>query len=114
MQVTEPLVSLLRTADGEKPSMGYIYEGMDRAKEAIRAQYAGVQEKYAPIWDIIDRRWQNQLYRPIHAAAYFLNPAFHFHPEFKADAEVLTGLYTMIQRLSSDEDSIVAIVELEQ
>jgi hypothetical protein len=94
--------------------MGYIYEGMDRAKEAIRAQYAGVQERYGPIWDIIDRRWQNQLHRPIHAAAYYLNPAFRFRPEFKADAEVLTGLYTVIQRLSSDENSAAAIVELDQ
>ena len=94
--------------------MGYIYEGMDRAKEAIRAQYAVVQEKYVPIRDIIDRRWQNQLYRPIHATAYFLNLAFRFRPDFKADAEVLTGLYTVIQRLSSDEDSAAAIIELDK
>ena len=60
MQINEPLVALLRTVDGEKPSIGYIYEGMDRAKEAIRAQYARVQEKYASIWEIIDRRWKNQ------------------------------------------------------
>ena len=105
---------MLRTADGEKPSIGYIYEGMDSAKEAIRAHYAGVPKKYGPIWDIIDRRWQNQLHRPIHAAAYFLNPAFRFRPEFKADAEVLTGLYTVIQRLSSDENSAAAIVELDE
>ena len=59
MQVTDPLVSLLRTVDEEKPSMGYIYEGMDRAKKTIRAQYAQVQEKYAPIWEITDKRWQN-------------------------------------------------------
>ncbi len=58
MQISKTLVSLLRTTNGEKPSMGYIYEGMDRAKEAIRAQYVGVSEKYGPIWDIIDRRWQ--------------------------------------------------------
>ena len=62
MQVTEPLVSLLWTTDGDKPSMGYIYEGMDRAKETIKTQYAGVQEKYAPIWEIVDRRWQNHLH----------------------------------------------------
>ena len=52
--------------------MGYIYEGMDRAKEAIRAKYVGV-EKYGPMWDIIDRRWKNQLHKLIHAAAYYLN-----------------------------------------
>ncbi|XP_059063571.1 uncharacterized protein LOC131057612 [Cryptomeria japonica] len=57
VQVTEPLVVLLRVVDGEKPSMGYIYEGMDRAKEAIRSIYAGDEDKYGPIWEIIDRRW---------------------------------------------------------
>ena len=74
-----------------------------------------MQKKYAPIWDIIDRRWQNQLHQPIHATAYFLNAAFRFCPDFKADEEVLTGLYTMIQRLSgSDEESQVAIIELDK
>jgi hypothetical protein len=43
----------------EKLAMGYIYEGMDRTKEAIRAKYAGVEEKYGAIWDIIDKRWKN-------------------------------------------------------
>jgi hypothetical protein len=114
MQVIEPLVSLLRIADGEKPSLGYIYEGMDRAKEAIRAKYAGVEEKYAPLWEIIDRRWQNQLHRPIHAAAYYLNPAFRYRPDFKADEEVFTGLYTVIQKLSGNEDSTAATLELDK
>ncbi|XP_059072695.1 uncharacterized protein LOC131873658 [Cryptomeria japonica] len=53
----EPLVVLLCVVDGEKPAMGYIYEGMDRAKEGIRSAYEGDESKYRPIWDIIDRRW---------------------------------------------------------
>ncbi|GLJ38170.1 hypothetical protein SUGI_0777100 [Cryptomeria japonica] len=48
VQVTEPLVVLLRVVDGEKPAMGYIYEGMDRAKEAIRSIYAGVEDNALP------------------------------------------------------------------
>ncbi|XP_059078163.1 uncharacterized protein LOC131876717 [Cryptomeria japonica] len=97
VHVTEPLVVLLRVVDGEKPAVGYIYEGMDRAKEAIRSIYAGVEDKYRPIWDIIDRRWHNQLHRPIHAAAYYLNPSFRFRADFKADEEVLSGLYSVVQ-----------------
>ncbi|XP_059070031.1 uncharacterized protein LOC131859855 [Cryptomeria japonica] len=82
--------------------MGYIYEGMDRAKEAIRSIFAGVEDKYRPIWDIIDRRWHNQLHRPIHAAAYYLNPSFRFRADFKADEEVLSGLYSVVQRMGTD------------
>ncbi|XP_057838522.2 uncharacterized protein LOC131048545 [Cryptomeria japonica] len=108
----EPLVVLLRVADGEKPAMGYIYEGMDRAKEGIRSAYEGDESKYRPIWDIIDRRWQTQLHRPLHAAAYYLNPAFHFRPDFKADEEVLSGLYSVIERMSPGHSSNI-VQELE-
>lgn len=37
--ISEPLVRVLRLVDGDKPAMGYLYEAMDRAKEAIRAYY---------------------------------------------------------------------------
>ena len=37
--ITEPLVRVLRLVDGEKPTTGYLYEAMDRAKESIRAYY---------------------------------------------------------------------------
>ena len=114
MQISEPLVSLLRTVDGEKPSIGYIYEGMDRAKEAIRAQYAGVSKKYGPIWDIIDRRWQNQLHRRIHAAAYYLNPAYRFLPDFRANKEVLTGLFTVMQKLGPNGSVAPATIGLDK
>jgi len=36
LKLTSPLVKVLHIVDGEKtPPMGYIYEAMDRAKEAI-------------------------------------------------------------------------------
>ena len=87
--------------------MGYIYEGMDRVKEAIKAKYVGVEQNYGPIWDIIDRRWQNQLHKPIHAAAYYLNPAYRFRDDFKADEEVLSGLYTVISKMSPNSTDIL-------
>ena len=37
--ISEPLVKVLRLVDGEKPAMGYLYEAMDRAKEAIHHYY---------------------------------------------------------------------------
>jgi hypothetical protein len=37
--ISEPLVKVLRLVDGDKPTMGYLYEAMDRAKEAICAYY---------------------------------------------------------------------------
>jgi hypothetical protein len=37
--ISEPLVKVLCLADGDKPTMGYLYEAMDRAKESICAYY---------------------------------------------------------------------------
>ena len=35
--ITKPLVNVLHLVDGHKPTMGYLYKAMDRAKEAICA-----------------------------------------------------------------------------
>ncbi|XP_059069812.1 uncharacterized protein LOC131859778 [Cryptomeria japonica] len=100
VKFVKPLVVLLRVADGEKPTMGYIYEGMDRAKEGIKSVYEGDESKYGPIWEIIDSRWHHQLHKHIHAAAYYLNPTFHFSSTFKADLEVLNGLYSIMEKMA--------------
>ena len=60
--------------DGDKPAMGFIYEAMDQSKEAIKKAYGDKRQKYFPIWNIIDDRWNRQLHRPLHAAGYYLNP----------------------------------------
>ena len=94
-----PLVKVLRLMDGDaKPAMGYIYEAMDKAKEQI-AKSLGTKKRYKPIWDIIDERWNLQLHRPLHAAAYFLNPRFQYSPDFEADYEIKKGLYDTIERM---------------
>ena len=58
---------------------------------------------YEPVWEIIDKRWENQLYRPLHAAAYYLNPQLHFEDDFKKDnGEVKEGLFICMMRLVKD------------
>ena len=51
---------------------------------------------------------------PIHEAAYYLNPAYRFLPNFRADEEVLTGLYTVMQRLSHDGSVATTTIELDK
>lgn len=34
--------------DGDKPTMSYIYEAMDLAKEAIKRRYGDDETKYMP------------------------------------------------------------------
>ncbi|XP_068462949.1 uncharacterized protein [Phaseolus vulgaris] len=58
---------------------------------------------YEEVWKIIYARWDNQLHRPLHAAAYYLNPQFHYEPEFRSDdLEVKEGSYTSMRRLVKD------------
>lgn len=105
LKCTLPLVKVLRLVDGDaKPAMGYIYEAMDKAKEQIAKNFNNVERRYKPIWDIIDKRWNMQLHRPLHAAAYYLNPRFHYAPEFNADYEIKKGLYETIEKMCSTSD----------
>ena len=55
--VSEPLVRMLWMVDGDKTAMGFIYEAMDQDKEAIKKEYGDKRQKYFPIWNIIDDRW---------------------------------------------------------
>ena len=63
--IMEPLVKVLKLVDQDKkPTLSIIYEAMDRAKLAIKASVKQ-WEKY---WEVIDRRWEGQLHRHLHAA----------------------------------------------
>jgi hypothetical protein len=44
LSITEDPMKVLRIMYGEKPPLGYIYEGMDMAKEAIMTLYDGGME----------------------------------------------------------------------
>jgi Protein of unknown function (DUF 659)/BED zinc finger len=111
--VTEPLVKVLRLVDGDKPAMGYLYEAMDRAKEAIRAYYDdkgddGFQKQLL-LWGVIDERWNNTLHRPIHAAGLFLNPAFSYACGFDFDAEIMDGFLSCVQKMVRSPEQRIEI-----
>ncbi|XP_057769513.1 uncharacterized protein LOC130989561 [Salvia miltiorrhiza] len=105
LKLVGPLVKVLRMVDGDKkPAMGYIYEAMDRAKKAIAKSFGHKEERYKEAFEIIDKRWDCQLHRPLHAARYFLNPEIYYdNPEGVSCQEVEKGLYESIQRLVRDE-----------
>ncbi|XVE65011.1 hypothetical protein DITRI_Ditri07aG0147600 [Diplodiscus trichospermus] len=107
VSMSEPLVKILRIVDGDMPAMGYIYEGIEKAKAAIKAYYKGIEEKYMPIWDIIDRRWNMHLHSPLHAAAAFLNPSIFYNPNFKIDLRMRNGFQeAMLKLATTDKDKI--------
>ncbi|XP_061360438.1 uncharacterized protein LOC133304421 [Gastrolobium bilobum] len=110
LKIVSPLVKVLRLVDGDsKPAMGYIYEAMDRAKEEIAESFNHEEKRYKDVWEIIDKRWDLQLHRPLHAAAYFLNPKFHYDTKFNPDREVKTGLWKTLEKMCPDIETKITI-----
>ncbi|XP_054810023.1 uncharacterized protein LOC129311656 isoform X2 [Prosopis cineraria] len=101
--VSDPLIKILRMVDGDMPAMGYIYEGIERTKVLIKSYYKGIEEKYLPIWDIIDRRWNRQLHSSLHAAAAFLNPSIFYSPNFKMDLRMRNGFQEVMLKMATTD-----------
>ena len=97
LKVMGPLVRVLHLFDNErKLAMGYIYEAMDRAKEAIIKVFNENEERYSNIFKIIDERWECQLHWPLLAAGHFLNlEYFYFNLKIEKNEE----LYACIENL---------------
>ena len=69
IKVMEPLMKVLRLVESDdRPTMGFIYEAMDRAKLSIQSNCT----HYKEYWKLIDRRWNDQLHHGLHAAGYYL------------------------------------------
>nr|KJB80229.1 hypothetical protein B456_013G087500 [Gossypium raimondii] len=108
IKVYEPLVEVLGLVDSnEKPTMGFIYEAVDRAERAIQqdCRYFTEYKK------IIDNRW-NFMHFDLHSAGYFLNPQFQFGVEHSENVliETLEGTLSVIERLEPSLDTQVRMV----
>ena len=89
--------------DGDKPAMGYIYELMDLAKEAIKRRYVNEETKYMLLWDIIDACLDRKLRSTFNVGRYFLNPqCFYDKRKFNEDGEVHRGLMTCTEMCFPD------------
>ncbi|KAL4568318.1 hypothetical protein LXL04_023927 [Taraxacum kok-saghyz] len=102
VKVMSPLLRLLRLCDtDEKPALGYVYEGMHRARKGVKELFKKKKELYKPYTNIIDRRWDRMLRKSIHCAAYWLNPNFQFNREsFCSKSEVVSGVLEMVEKFS--------------
>eukprot|EP00253_Pinus_taeda_P004216 PITA_04216 len=109
LKICEPIVDMLCMVDSDTPSMGFFYEGMDRAKEAIAKSFNNEENEYIAIWEMIDERWK-MLHSPLHAAACYLDPRL-FGIERTNDAEVMNGLYDAVERLVPDREECSRIRE---
>ncbi|RVW22033.1 hypothetical protein CK203_105179 [Vitis vinifera] len=70
VNLMSPLMRLLRIVDcDERPSMGYVYEGMYRVRLGIKKLFNYNKRLYKPYTEIIKQRWDQQLKKSIHSAS---------------------------------------------
>ncbi|XP_052118938.1 uncharacterized protein LOC110273134 [Arachis duranensis] len=109
------LIYLLKVVDADdKPSLGYIYEGMLRAEDAIKEMFRQSKTAYQPYTYIINSRWDKHLKKDLHAAAYFLNPKFFFNENYKEAPNVMRGLLDLVNFYCkcNNLDSVQAMKEM--
>jgi hypothetical protein len=109
--ISEPLVKVLRMVDGDKAQMGYIYEAQDTAQKSIRAKFQGRDDDCLSVCENMDFGWQLEFYRPLHAAGYYLNPAFFYDKSLHVNVGLTEGLFQCIERMSPDDTTRVSIVQ---
>ncbi|XP_057747799.1 uncharacterized protein LOC130966993 [Arachis stenosperma] len=114
-KLVSTLIYLLRVVDADDPlSLGYVYEGMLRAEDAIKEMFRQSKTSYQPYTDIINSRWDKHLKKDLHAAAYFLNPKFFFNENYKEAPDVMRGLLDLVTLYCkcNNLDSVQAMKEI--
>ncbi|XP_058086750.1 uncharacterized protein LOC131233916 isoform X2 [Magnolia sinica] len=104
LKVGKPVITVLHFADSEeRPSMGYIYDAMEKAKKGIIVAFNNKEIDYLPYLEVIDHIWEKQLHSPLHAAAYYLNPSIFYNPSFSnSNKRIQKGLLDCIETLEPD------------
>ncbi|KAL4568325.1 hypothetical protein LXL04_023934 [Taraxacum kok-saghyz] len=110
IKTTKPLVEVLRLVDGEQvPAMAFIYGAMDECKEKIAKNFDNNLGSYKKIWEIIDSKWEKQLHRHLHAAAYYLNPRYRWSPDVSEHGEIKRGLFHVMDTLVKNNEEYMKI-----
>ncbi|KAL9660301.1 hypothetical protein QQ045_025114 [Rhodiola kirilowii] len=102
VRLTKPRVRVLRIVDSEdKPAMSFLYRAIYKAREEMIWRFRRNKKKTKPYLEILDRRWDLQLRKTLHAAGYWLNPAIQFNnDEFDKHRNTISGLLDVIERYS--------------
>lgn len=110
LKVAKPLLTVLHLTDcEERPSIGYIYDAMEKAKKSIIVAFNNKESLYLLYFKVIDRIWQEEFHSPLHAAAYYLNPSIFYNPSFSTNKVIQKGLLDCIETLEPNLTAQVTI-----
>jgi hypothetical protein len=108
LNVFEPLFKVLRLVDGDvKPSMGFLYGELLKAKREIKDACGNVESRYKDIIAIVDKKMQGRLDSPLHLAAYLLNPYYSYtNPSIFDDATITVGFINCVETFYYHDESM--------
>ncbi|KMS98642.1 hypothetical protein BVRB_3g070400 [Beta vulgaris subsp. vulgaris] len=103
LKSVDPVLQALHKVDSNSNlSMPYVYSDILRAKFTIKSMHGDDVHKYGPFWSVIDSHLSSLFHHPLCVAAYSLNPAYRYRPDYQANPEVVRGLNECIVRLEPD------------
>ena len=81
LSFTEPILSMIRYTDMDKPCIGQIYDGIDSMLEKIKctinAREQDPEETFSKqVQTIVEERW-NKMTTPLHILAFALTPKYY-------------------------------------
>ncbi|KAK9283196.1 hypothetical protein L1049_011432 [Liquidambar formosana] len=110
LKVTMPLLTVLHLTDcEERPSIGYIYDAMQKAKKNVIVAFNNKESDYSPYLKVVDRIWREEFHSPLHAAAYYLNPSIFYNPSFSSNKVIQKGFLDCIETLEPNLTAQVMI-----
>ncbi|XP_020268882.1 uncharacterized protein LOC109844304 isoform X2 [Asparagus officinalis] len=99
VKVSKPLVTVLHQIDSEdRPSVGYFYNAMEKAKKSIMLAFNNNETDYLPYLEIIQNA-RSEFHSPLHAAACYLNPSIYYGPSFSINSVIHKGLLDCVEIL---------------
>ena len=91
LAVFEPLFEVLHLVDGDvKPSMGFVYGELLKAKRQIKEALGNVESRFKDVIAVVDKKMAGRLDSPLHLTAYLLNPHYSYADPSVFDAPKLT------------------------
>jgi len=98
--MSEPLVRVLWMVDGDdRPLMWYLYDAIHHAKEEMLRRFQKIKARVKPFIDIINNRWDEQLYRNLYASTFWLNPQFQYDANIMdKHMSTISGLLDVLEK----------------
>ena len=99
LAVFEPLVKVLCLVDGDvKPSMGFVYGELLKAKREIKEALGNNESRYKEVIAVIDKKMKGRFDSPLHLTAYLLNPHYSYaNPAIFDEPSITEGFISCVE-----------------